>query len=143
MFGPDTSTSNRATLGGMIGNNSAGSQSVRYGMTIDHVLALDVVLSDASRSAFGPLTEAELLARAAAPTLDGAICRELPPWSNVTGRPSPPASRGSGGSPAATGWTAWPGPSGADLAKFVVGSEGTLVTVVEATVRWCPRRGTG
>ena len=47
MFGPDTSTGNRATLGGMIGNNSAGSQSVRYGMTIDHVLALDVVLSDA------------------------------------------------------------------------------------------------
>ncbi|MGN6174303.1 MAG: FAD-binding oxidoreductase [Streptosporangiaceae bacterium] len=46
VFGPDTSTSNRATLGGMIGNNSAGSQSVRYGMTIDHVLALDVVLSD-------------------------------------------------------------------------------------------------
>ena len=52
-FGPDTSTSNRATLGGMIGNNSAGSMSVRYGMTIDHVLALDVVLSDASRSVFG------------------------------------------------------------------------------------------
>jgi len=59
MFGPDTSTSNRATLGGMIGNNSAGSGSVRYGMTIDHVLALDVVLSDASRSVFGPLTGEE------------------------------------------------------------------------------------
>src|SRR5215475_7508368 len=45
-FGPDTSTRNRATIGGMIGNNSAGSQSVRYGMTIDHVRSLDVVLSD-------------------------------------------------------------------------------------------------
>src|SRR3984893_1847089 len=78
MFGPDTSTSNRATLGGMIGNNSAGSQSVRYAMTIDHVLALDAVLSDASRSRFGRLTDAERLSRAAAPTLDGAICRELP-----------------------------------------------------------------
>src|SRR6266568_4528245 len=59
MFGPDTSTRNRATLGGMIGNNSAGSQSVRYGMTIDHVLTLDVVLSDASQATFGPLTPAE------------------------------------------------------------------------------------
>src|SRR5258708_10154667 len=78
MFGPDTSSSNRATLGGMIGNNSAGSQSVRYGMTIDHVRALEVVLSDASRSRFGPLTEPERRARAAAPTLDGLICRELP-----------------------------------------------------------------
>src|SRR5689334_22345707 len=64
MFGPDTSTSNRATLGGMIGNNSAGSHSVRYGMTVDHVLSLDVVLSDASRSVFGPLTGEELRARA-------------------------------------------------------------------------------
>src|SRR5258708_4975432 len=45
MFGPDTSTSNRATLGGMIGNNSAGSQSLRYGMPIGHVLALDVGLA--------------------------------------------------------------------------------------------------
>jgi Fe-S oxidoreductase len=78
VFGPDTSTSNRATLGGMIGNNSAGSQSVRYGMTIDHVLALDVVLADASQAAFGPLTDGELRGRAAAPTLAGTICRELP-----------------------------------------------------------------
>src|SRR5437762_5651349 len=77
MFGPDTSTSNRATLGGMIGNNSAGSHSVRYGMTVDHVLSLDVVLSDASRAVFGPLTEEGLLARGAAPTLGGAIWREL------------------------------------------------------------------
>ena len=78
VFGPDTSTRNRATLGGMIGNNSAGSQSVRYGMTIDHVLTLDVVLSDASQATFGPLTAGELASRAAAPTLEGTICRELP-----------------------------------------------------------------
>ena len=76
----------------MIGNNSAGSQSVRYGMTIDHVLALDVVLSDASRSSFGPLTDGELPARSAAATLDGAICRELPGLVDAhTGRRSPPA----------------------------------------------------
>src|SRR5258708_30036070 len=78
MFGPDTSTANRATIGGMIGNNSAGSQSVRYGMTIDHVLALEVILSDASPAGFRPLSEAERAGRAALPTLEGAICRELP-----------------------------------------------------------------
>src|SRR5215469_7119766 len=78
LFGPDTSTRNRATLGGMIGNNSAGSQSVRYGMTIDHVQSLDVVLSDGSTAFFGSLAADELSRRAAAPTLDGAICRELP-----------------------------------------------------------------
>src|SRR6516225_8235049 len=138
-FGPDTSTRNRATLGGMIGNNSAGSQSVRYGMTIDHVLALDVVLSDASRSTFGPLTAEELTRRAATPTLDGAICGELPRLVDrhqdaiATGFPR--FWRQSGGyrldrlDPKAATF---------DLAKFVVGSEGTLVTVVEATVQLVP-----
>ena len=45
LFGPDTSTANRATVGGMMGNNSAGSHSIIYGKTIDHVLEMDVVLS--------------------------------------------------------------------------------------------------
>jgi len=58
-FGPDTSTSNRATIGGMIGNNSSGSQSIVHGTTIDHVLALEVVLSDGSRARFGPLDDQE------------------------------------------------------------------------------------
>jgi FAD/FMN-containing dehydrogenase/Fe-S oxidoreductase len=141
VFGPDTSTRNRATLGGMIGNNSAGSQSVRYGMTIDHVLALDVVLSDASLSTFGPLTARELDRRAAAPTLDGTICRDLPRLVErhreaiATGFPR--FWRQSGGyrldrlDPEARS-------AGLDLAKFVVGSEGTLVTVVEATVQLVP-----
>ena len=62
LFGPDTSTSNRATIGGMIGNNSAGSGSVVYGMTIDHVHSLDVVLSDASTATLAPVDDAEELA---------------------------------------------------------------------------------
>src|SRR3954468_2077551 len=51
-FGPDTSTSNRATLGGMIGNNSSGSESIVYGTTIDHVVELEVVLADGTRATF-------------------------------------------------------------------------------------------
>jgi FAD/FMN-containing dehydrogenase len=67
MFGPDTSTADRANLGGMIGNNSAGSHSLRYGMTIDHVLGLEVVLSDGSRARFEPTAEVR------AGTLAGAL----------------------------------------------------------------------
>ena len=40
LFGPDTSTSNRATLGGMIGNNSGGSHSIAYGLTVEHVIEI-------------------------------------------------------------------------------------------------------
>jgi FAD/FMN-containing dehydrogenase/Fe-S oxidoreductase len=145
VFGPDTSTADRATIGGMIGNNSAGSQSVRYGMTIDHVVALDVVLSDASRATFGPLSEAERARRAALPTLEGTICRELPRLAErhrdaiATGFAR--FWRQSGGYrldrlPVASG----PGGGGGlNLATFVTGSEGTLVTVAEATVRLVPR----
>ena len=53
-FGPDTSTSNRATIGGMIGNNSSGSHSIVYGTTIDHVHELEVVLADGSQATLGP-----------------------------------------------------------------------------------------
>jgi FAD/FMN-containing dehydrogenase len=73
MFGPDTSTSNRATLGGMIGNNSSGSQSVRYGTTADHVRMLDVVLSDASRARLEPVDREAWSSRAALPSLEGEI----------------------------------------------------------------------
>ncbi|MEQ8331406.1 MAG: FAD-linked oxidase C-terminal domain-containing protein [Longimicrobiales bacterium] len=64
MFAPDTSTSNRATIGGMIGNNSCGSRSARYGMTIDHVVSVDVVLSDGSRARFGEVGDTEIRERA-------------------------------------------------------------------------------
>ena len=144
MFGPDTSTRNRATLGGMIGNNSAGSQSVRYGMTIDHVHTLDVVLSDASQVTFGPLTAGERLSRAGARTLDGTICRELPRLVErrreaiATGFPRFWRQSGGYRLDRLAGATSPARSAGLDLAKFVVGSEGTLVTVVEATVQLVP-----
>jgi FAD/FMN-containing dehydrogenase len=59
MFGPDVATASRANLGGMIGNNSAGSHSIVHGKTLDHVRRLAVVLADGSRAELGPLSPAE------------------------------------------------------------------------------------
>ena len=58
-FAPDVATANRATIGGMIGNNSAGLRSVRYGKTIDHVMELKAVLSDGSEHEFKKLSRHE------------------------------------------------------------------------------------
>jgi FAD/FMN-containing dehydrogenase len=52
VFGPDPASSERATLGGCIGNNAAGAHSIEHGMTADHILAADVVLADGSVAAF-------------------------------------------------------------------------------------------
>ncbi|MFD7516597.1 FAD-binding and (Fe-S)-binding domain-containing protein [Streptomyces niveus] len=140
MFGPDTSTSNRATIGGMIGNNSAGSGSVRHGMTIDHVRELDVVLSDASRVRLDRVDEATRAQRATRPTLEGALYRELPEivranyaaiadgfpahWRRACGYRLDRLARED---------TVF------DLAKFVVGSEGTLAVATSALVDLVPK----
>jgi FAD/FMN-containing dehydrogenase/Fe-S oxidoreductase len=139
MFGPDTSTSNRATLGGMIGNNSAGSGSVRYGMTIDHVNELDVVLSDASTAYFAPVDEAERARRATGDTLEGRLYRDLPALVEeqraAIGTGFPGFWRRAGGY--RLDRLASDGPF--DLATFVVGSEGTLVVATEAVVGLVPK----
>src|SRR3954468_15490587 len=75
MFGPDVSTSDRATLGGMIGNNSAGARSLRYGKTVDHVRAVDVVLADGTATTLGPVAAADLDAVCARPDRVGDVHR--------------------------------------------------------------------
>ena len=56
MFGPETSTANRAMMGGMVGNNSCGSNSVVYGSTREHLLAVKALLADGSEVGFENLT---------------------------------------------------------------------------------------
>src|ERR1700683_5644934 len=69
-FAPDVSTASRATVGGMMANNSSGARSVVYGKTIDHVLAQEVLLADGSVVSFGALTAAELHAAMEGDTLE-------------------------------------------------------------------------
>jgi len=58
-FGPETSTSNRCRLGGMLGNNSCGLRSLIYGSVREHILEVETILSDGSEVTFGPLSGAE------------------------------------------------------------------------------------
>lgn len=55
-FGPNTSTSNRCMMGGMVGNNSSGTTSIQYGVTRDKVLEMNTILADGSESFFGSLS---------------------------------------------------------------------------------------
>lgn len=141
-FAPDTSTSNRATLGGMIGNNSCGARSARYGMTIDHVDALDVVLSDGSRARFHEVTDQERSRRAATDSLEGRIHRAVPSLvqerAEVVRAAFPPHWRRSGGYRLDR---LLPEAGPLNLARLLVGSEGTLAITTEATVRLVPLPG--
>jgi len=58
-FGPETSTSSRCMLGGMLGNNSCGSHSIIYGSTRDHTLEVNCILSDGTKAIFSSLNNAE------------------------------------------------------------------------------------
>lgn len=58
-FGPETSTANRAMIGGMVGNNSCGSNSVVYGSTRDHLLEVHAILADGSETVFKSTDKAD------------------------------------------------------------------------------------
>lgn len=62
-FAPETSTANRAMIGGMIGNNSCGSNSVVYGSTREHLLEVETILADGTETWFGPVDQDAFLAR--------------------------------------------------------------------------------
>ncbi len=116
MFGPDVATSSRATLGGMIGNNSAGARSVVHGMTADHLVELDVLLADGTR--------ATLRRGSPAPT----VLEEVRALATTEGFPDL-MRRVSG---YALDRLVGPDP---DWPAFLSGSEGTLAVIVGATVR--------
>lgn len=76
-FGPETSTANRAMIGGMIGNNSCGSNSVVYGSTREHLLEIQAFLSDGTETTFGELSNAEYLEKTKQQNLEGEIYRNI------------------------------------------------------------------
>ncbi len=132
LFGPDTSTASRATIGGMIGNNSAGSHSIVYGKTIDHILEVDVVLASGERRIF---KEMDFDHARRMGGLDGRIADIVDTNRSEIERRFPRLMR------RVTGYNLdeFVRNGKFNLAKLVVGSEGTLALVNRAKVRIEPR----
>jgi FAD/FMN-containing dehydrogenase/Fe-S oxidoreductase len=76
-FGPNTSTANRAMIGGMVGNNSCGSYSLVYGTTREHVREVKAILSDGSEVVFGELSKEEFQEKCKLNSLEGEIYRQI------------------------------------------------------------------
>ena len=73
LFGPETSTSSRAMIGGMIGNNSCGLHSIVWGDTRSHLLEAKVLLSDGSEAEFKAVSKAEFQEKKALNSLEGTL----------------------------------------------------------------------
>src|SRR6201999_765646 len=76
-FGPEASTANRAMIGGMVGNNSCGSNSVVYRSTREHLLEVKTLLSDGSEAAFGALDTDQFHAKCEGRTLENSLYRNI------------------------------------------------------------------
>lgn len=76
-FGPETSTSNRCMVGGMVANNSCGANSLIYGSTRDHTLAINAILSDGTEAVFCEITKEEFERKCQTNNLEGKIYRQI------------------------------------------------------------------
>src|ERR687897_2777489 len=143
VFGADTSTSDVATLGGMVGNNSAGMRSLVYGMTSDQVLGLRCMLASGETVELAPLGREEARGRARhadalARLLRGAM--EIGErYNDEIKRRFPKMIRRVSG----YGLDALVDPETLDLTRLICGSEGTLAVVTRAGFRLRPLPETG
>ena len=138
MYGIDPATKNRATIGGGIGNNSCGAHSLLHGKTIGQVISVDVVLADGSLATFEATSGAALEAKLATPGLEGDVYRGVRRIGHrereeIAARFPDIQRRVSG-----YNLDEFTEDGAMDLARMIVGSEGTLAVIVSARVRLVP-----
>ena len=148
-FAPETSTQNRAMIGGMIGNNSCGANSVIYGTTRDHLISARAILSDGSVAEFGPVPISELDHKCTGANLEAAVYQEtLNLLSKEENRaeifrefPKPSIHRRNTGYALDVLASCSPfTPDGPpfNFCRLLAGSEGTLAFLTEATLNCEP-----
>ncbi|MBT8236808.1 MAG: FAD-binding oxidoreductase, partial [Bacteroidia bacterium] len=144
-FGPNTSTSNRCMIGGMVGNNSSGTTSIKYGVTRDKVVSVKGLLSDGSCVTFEDLDSQQLQAKLAQDDLEAKIYRNLISTFQKKGIkeeieanfPKPEIHRRNTGYAldVLLDFQAFGGDSPyLNLCKLIAGSEGTLFFITEITL---------
>jgi FAD/FMN-containing dehydrogenase/Fe-S oxidoreductase len=145
-FGPDPASSDRAAMGGIVANNSTGSHSILYGMTADHVLETNVILSDGSRATFGPVEAQQLEGYKSRAGLEGELYRRIWEISQANAEAiqagTPRHWRRSGGynlDRFVEGSSfKYPQDPRFNLAKLICGSEGTLAVMTDITLNLVP-----
>jgi FAD/FMN-containing dehydrogenase/Fe-S oxidoreductase len=138
-FAPDVSSASRATVGGMMANNSSGARSVLYGKTIDHVIEQRVVLSDGQLAHFKPLDAGAFARAQQGDSIESRAYRAIPALGQhhaaEIDRRFPKVLRRVGG----YNLDAFVDPSRpVDLTRIMVGSEGTLGFIVDARINLVP-----
>ena len=146
MFGPETSTANRAMIGGMIGNNSCGLHSVVWGSTRDHLLEVKAILADGSEAHFREIPNYEVGAQNAQSEAEreiyakmGALINEPKNQKLIQDNfPKPTVTRRNTGYALDALVAQSVDNKGINLSKLVAGSEGTLCFVTEAKLNLIP-----
>ena len=126
-FGPDVATSSRATIGGMIANDSSGARVPVYGTTADHVVSQELVMADGSIHQIGPAHETLRAQRDVIANLIGAHAGEIAEWM-------PPGLEKRWSGYALARWLRDPG----NLNNMLCGSEGTLAAIFSAELKIVP-----
>ena len=138
-FTPDVATTDRANVGGMVANNSSGTHSIKYGKTVDQVIAARVLLSDGTELELGPLDEGELAAKLARDDREGELYRAAVALTEANlaeiDARYPNVMRRVGGYNLDELALALKGEAPFNLAKVVCGSEGTLAVILDVTVK--------